>query len=166
MKQSNKKFIKKLTRASLLAALYVVLTLFSALFGLSSGAFQLRLSEALCLLPLILPEGVIGLSVGCFLANLITGSHILDIIFGTLATVIGAFFGRALYKKLKLHPFAATLPTLFSNMLIIPLLLTFTYGAEGSYLFFLLSVGAGEFISACLLGTFIFCKLQKSSFLK
>ena len=74
----------------MIAAIYVVLTLLAAMFGLSSGVIQLRLSEALCLLPLIFPEAVVGLTLGCALANLITGCVFWDIIFGSVATLIGA----------------------------------------------------------------------------
>ncbi len=161
MKRDNKKFVRALTRASAIAALYVVLTLLSALLGLSSGAVQIRFSEALCLLPILFPEAVLGLTVGCALANLLTGCALLDIIFGSLATLLGCFFGRLIYLKFKVPLWLATLPTILSNMLIIPLLLIFTYGAFGSYFFFLLTIGIGESISAGIFGCLLLKELLK-----
>ncbi len=166
MKRNNRKFVRSLTVTALIAALYTALTLFSALPGLSGGAIQLRLSEALCLLPLLIPEAAAGLAAGCALANLITGCTLWDIIFGTLATLIGCVLGRLLYIKLHAPIFVCTLPTLLSNMLIIPAVLVYTYAAEGSYLLFLLTVGIGEFISASLLGSILFGELRKVKFLK
>ena len=82
---------KQLTRGAMIAALYVVLTYISFLCGLSSGAIQVRISEALCVLPAFFPEAIPALFIGCALANLLTGSILWDIIFGSLATLIGAF---------------------------------------------------------------------------
>ncbi len=165
VKHKNRKFIHTLTRSSAVAAVYIALTMFSAVFGLSSGAIQLRLSESICLIPLLMPEAVPGLFVGCFISNLVSGAHILDTIFGSFATLIGAYLGREVFLKFKTPYWVSTLPTLISNMIIIPALLVFTYGSEGSYLYFLITVGIGEFITASLLGTFIFSRLKKSKFL-
>ncbi len=87
MKKIN---VRRLCRAAMIAALYVALTMLSAAVGLSSGAPQVRLSEALCVLPLLMPEAVAGVTVGCLLANIITGGLLPDILIGTLATLIGA----------------------------------------------------------------------------
>ncbi len=156
MKRQNKKLIRALTRAAAVAALYTALTMLSALFGLSGGALQLRLSEGLCVLAFIFPEAVTGLTVGCALSNLITGANPMDIIFGTLATFIGAYLGRYIFTRLAAPVWLSTLPTLIANMLIIPAVLVFTYGAKDSYLYFLIFVGAGELISATLFGTFLY----------
>ncbi len=75
-----------LVQGALIAALYVVLTLVAAGFDLASGAIQVRISEALCILPFFTPAAVPGLFVGCLAANLVTGSALPDIIFGSLAT--------------------------------------------------------------------------------
>ena len=95
---------KNSTRAvvygSLIAALYVVLTFVSASMGLASGVIQVRLSECLCLLPCLIPAAVPGLTVGCMLANWLTGCAMLDVVFGSLATLIGAA-GTRIMKK---HP--------------------------------------------------------------
>ena len=90
MKKNRTQFI---TKAAIIAALYVVLTLISAAFGLSSGAIQIRISEALCALAFFTPAAIPGLTLGCLIANLITTAHILDLVFGTLATFIGVLVG-------------------------------------------------------------------------
>ena len=89
MKNTKNAITRAITRGAAVAALYTALTLVSAVFGLSSGVIQLRLSESLCLLPLVMPEAVLGLYVGCIISNLITGCAFWDIIFGSLATLIG-----------------------------------------------------------------------------
>ena len=99
-----KKRTLRLVRGGLIAALYVVLTLVSAVFGLSSGVIQLRLSEALCVLPFFMPEAVPGLFIGCLLANLITGCLPFDILFGSIATLLGAVGARLLGRYRPLVP--------------------------------------------------------------
>lgn len=79
-----------LTRAALIAAFYVILTFLSQIFGLASGAIQFRLSESLTCMPLFYREAIPGLAVGCVLANILTGCALWDIIFGSIATLIGA----------------------------------------------------------------------------
>ena len=86
MKKHNKTAF--LTQSGVIAALYVVLTLVSKVMGLDSGQIQLRLSEALCILPLFLPAAVPGLTVGCLLANILCGNLFWDVLFGTLAEQI------------------------------------------------------------------------------
>lgn len=153
--KKTKNLTRYLTRTAIIAALYTTLTLVSFVLGLSSGVIQLRLSEALCLLPLIMPEAVLGLFIGCLISNLITGCVIWDIIFGSLATLIGAVATRAL-AKYNLPLWIKSLPTVLSNAIIVPLVLMFAYGAEGSYLFFFTTVGLGEFLSATVLGVGLF----------
>ena len=104
-----------LTRGALIAALYVALTYASFMFGLSSGVIQFRLSEMLCVLPIFMPEAVIGLTLGCFIANLVTDAVIWDIIFGTLATFIGAVGARLLRKLPQKFIWVATIPTILAK---------------------------------------------------
>ena len=85
-------------QGGIIAALYILLTLVSGLFGLSSGLLQVRLSEALCLLPCFLPAAVPGLFVGCMISNILTGGAIADVLFGSIATLLGALGSRALRK--------------------------------------------------------------------
>ena len=82
----NNVSVRKLARCAVVAALYVVLCM--ALQPLSYGAVQVRVAEALCLLPVFGAEYIAGVVLGCFLANLL-GSTIVDVILGTLATLRG-----------------------------------------------------------------------------
>ena len=154
-----------LTRGACIAALYVALTYVSSLFGLSSGVIQLRLSEALTILPVFLPEAIIGLTVGCLIANLLTGAVIWDVIFGTLATLIGAIGARLARRLQKRLIWLATVPTILSNAIIVPFVLKYAYGIEGGYFFFMLTVGAGEILSAGVLGTLLYFSLRKTKIL-
>ena len=145
----------------MIAAIYVALTMLSALMGLSSGAIQLRLSEAMCLLPLILPEAIVGLTLGCALAHFITGCAVWDIVFGSVATLIGAL-GAYLLKRLpEKYEFAATIPTVLANAVIVPFVLKWAYGIEDGYWFLFITVGIGEVLSAGVLGTFLYKNLKK-----
>lgn len=146
-----------LVQSSVVAAIYVALTLVSGMFGLSSGVIQLRLSEALCVLPVFTISAVPGLFVGCIIANLITGSIALDIVFGSLATLIGAILTR----KLRGNTFAALLPPILSNTLIIPFVLKYAYGFSGSVLYFMLTVGIGEILSCGVLGYIVITALKR-----
>lgn len=157
--KSKQKTVKAVTRAAAIAALYVALTFISAAAGLSSGAIQVRLSEALCLLPLIMPEAVAGLTLGCALANFLTGCALWDIVFGSFATLIAAMLTRLLRKQFIKTPFLGTLPTILANAFIIPLVLIFVYGEEGAYLLFFATVGIGEVISAGILGLIFYKKI-------
>ena len=85
----NTKTTREIANGGMIAALYVVLTFVAQAFGLASGAIQVRFSEALCLLPCLMASAVPGLTIGCVLANLLTGCAALDVIFGSLATLIG-----------------------------------------------------------------------------
>ena len=152
-----KKRTLRLVRGGLIAALYVVLTLVSAAFGLSSGVIQLRLSEALCVLPFFMPEAVPGLFIGCLLANLITGCLPFDILFGSLATLLGAIGARLLRRYRPLVP----LPTVLANAAIIPPVLMFVYGVPDTYPFLLLTVTTGEVLSTYLFGLPLLYILEK-----
>jgi len=157
--------IKKLSRASLVAALYVAFTFVSAMFGLSSGVIQFRLSEALCILPLFFPEAIYGLFVGCLLSNLLTACAVWDIIFGSIATLLGAI-GAYLFRKLPERlKWLATLPTVISNSVIIPFILIYAYGSEGSFFFFMLTVFIGEAVCASLLGSILYYTMRKNKLL-
>lgn len=137
-----------ITRGAAIAALYVVLTALSSAVGLASGVIQFRISEALCILPIFFPEAIPGLFIGCLISNLLTSGAVWDIIFGSLATLIGAMGARMLRFVPKKIKWVATLPTIFANMLIIPPVLIFAYGAPDSYLFLMFTVGIGEIVCA------------------
>ncbi len=154
-----------IARGGMIAALYVALTYASFLFGLSSGAIQLRLSEMLTVLPAFLPESIPGLYIGCLIANLLTGGSIYDILLGSLATLIGAIGARMLRRA---HPLLITLPTIFANALIVPLVIILSAGGAEtfvSYPYFCLTVGIGEFLSAGLLGWIAYQAIDKNTIL-
>ena len=158
--RSTKK-TRYITRAAVIAALYVVLTWFSALFGLSGqNLIQVRLSEALCILPYFTPAAVPGLAIGCLISNLLTGAHVLDIVFGTLATLLGAI-GTRLLKKWR---FLAPLPPILANTIIVPFVLRYAYlMVDVAMPILFLTVAAGEIISVGVLGTLLLLALQKRS---
>ena len=151
------KRVKFICHAALIAALYVLLTYVAAAMGLSSEAIQIRFSEALCVLPYFTSAAIPGVTVGCLLANTLTGSALWDIVFGTLATLIGAVIARMLRKYKWLVP----LPSVLSNMAIIPPILMFVYGVEDAYYFLLLTVGIGEIISIYGIGMLLLFALNK-----
>ncbi len=152
----NKKVLL-ICQGAMIAALYVVLTVFVNAFGLANGAVQVRISEALCILPIFTPAAIPGLFVGCFLSNIITGCAIYDIIFGSLATLLGAI-GTYCFRKTK---FLFTLPPVISNGVIVPLVLKFAYGMADAYWFLVVTVCAGEIISVCILGMILKTALWK-----
>ncbi|MDD6667777.1 MAG: QueT transporter family protein [Lachnospiraceae bacterium] len=143
----NKKALY-ITQAAMIAALYVVLTVFINAFNLASGAIQVRISEALCILPVFTPAAIPGLFIGCLLANLVTGAMIWDIIFGSLATLLGAI-GTYYLRKTR---FAFTLPPVIANMIVIPPVLMLAYHVPDAWWFLVITVGLGEVISVCILG--------------
>ena len=140
--------IYRITLAAMVAALYVVLTFASNAFGLASGVIQVRISEALTILPFFTPAAIPGLVIGCLLSNWLTGCVLPDIIFGTLATLLGALGSYALRK----HKFLVPIPPILSNMIIVPWVLRFAYDVPDSISFMMATVGAGELISCGILG--------------
>ncbi|MBR3893865.1 MAG: QueT transporter family protein [Clostridia bacterium] len=136
------------TQAGLIAALYTVLTCVVGAFGLASGAIQLRLSEALCVLPFFTPAAIPGLTLGCLLSNLITGCIWQDVVFGTLATLLGAWGAYALRRFAWLVP----LPTVLSNTVIVPLVLAYGYRFEDGLPYLMATVALGEVLSAYVCG--------------
>ena len=153
-----------LTRGAMIAAMYVALTYLSTLAGLSSGVIQFRISEALCILPIFFPEAILGLTIGCAISNLIAGGVIWDIVFGSIATLIGAIGARLMRKLPERLIFLATLPTVLANAIIVPFVLIFAYGAEGAYPFFFLTVGFGELVCAGIFGTALYYGLRRLKF--
>ncbi len=148
---------KLLVQGAMIAALYTVLTFVSFAFGLSSGVVQLRLSEALTVLPYFTPAAVPGLFVGCFLSNLLTGAPLWDVVLGSLATLLGALGAWVLRRRRWLVP----VPTILSNAIILPFVLQWVYDAPEAYPFLLATVGAGEFLSAGVLGITLLLILEK-----
>ncbi len=156
MKKSSTQFV---VFGGLIAALYVVLTLISQAFGMASGVIQVRLSESLCMLPCMTASAVPGLSIGCLLANFIIGSPWQDVVFGTLATFIGAL-GTRLMKK---TPQWSWIPPVLSNAVIVPIVLIQAYHVPDAWWFLVLTVGAGEMIACGLIGIYVFQLAQKAN---
>lgn len=148
-----------LTQASLIAALYVMLTIISNFAGLASGVIQLRLSEMLTILPVFTPAAIPGLAVGCAVANLATGCALWDVVFGTLATTLGALGTYYIGRK---YPYAGPAFPIAANALIVPKVLQVVYGAEGTYWYFMLTVGIGEILSCGVLGIILYRVLKKT----
>ena len=146
----NKKVLR-ITQAAMIAAIYVVLTVFISAFNLASGAIQVRISEALTILPVFTPAAIPGLFLGCLISNLVTGCMPLDVVFGSRATLIGACGTYALRK----HKWLAPLPPIVANTIIVPFVLRYVYLPEGTIPFFMLTVGIGEVISCYLLGSIL-----------
>lgn len=144
-------------QSALIAAIYVILSFFSNALGLANGAIQLRLSEALTILPIYSAAAIPGLFIGCLLSNLLTGCIFVDVVFGSFATLIGAIFTRLLKNKKLLAP----IPPILSNTLIIPFILSYAYRFEGSIWFFALTVGIGEILSCGILGYMLIKAIDK-----
>ena len=145
---NQKKRTLYVCQAAVIAALYVILTFLANLLGLASGVIQIRLSEMLCLLPMFMTSAIPGVTIGCLLANLLTGAAPLDILIGPIATLLGAL-GTYVLRK---HRWLAPIPPILSNALIIPFVLAYGYGVEDAIWLMMITVGVGEILSVGVLG--------------
>ncbi len=164
MRKNHQNAIRSLTTSALLAAAYVVLALICDSFGLLKYAIQIRLPEALCVLVAFTPAAVPGITLGCLITNLLFAGAPLDIIFGTVATLIGAYLGHLISRgKPRTLPrlLLATLPTLISNTVIMPPVIVYSYGSELALPLVYVTVFVGELISACVIGTVLGSSLKK-----
>ena len=161
MKNKN---VLYMTQAAMIAALYVVLTLIANALGLANHAVQLRFSEALTILPFFTPAAIPGLFVGCIISNLLAGGIMLDVVFGSIATLIGAFGTYALRKAAQ-GTFARrailTIPPVLANTIIVPIILKYGYGLPTSFAFNAMTVCIGEILSCAVLGLLLICVLEK-----
>lgn len=146
---------KRLVRAAMVAAIYMVLCLVLAPF--SYGAVQVRLAEMLCLLPVFGAEYIVAVTLGCFLANLL-GSTLVDVVFGTAATLVACLVTYAV-RKVRVGGLAipAAVPPIVSNAVIVGALeLTFflpgVTGTAALAAWNALTVGIGEVVSCGILG--------------
>ncbi len=146
-----------ITQAGIIAAVYVVMTYFINALNLANGAIQVRLSEALCILPVFTPAAIPGLFIGCLISNTITGCVIWDIVFGSLATLCGAI-GTYMLRETK---FVYTLPPVIANAIVVPLVLKYAYGISDAWLFLVCTVAIGEVISVCFAGSMLRNALKK-----
>ena len=163
----NKKVLF-ITQAGVIAALYVVLTLLANALGLANYAIQVRFSEALTILPFFTPAAIPGLFIGCILSNWLTNCIIWDIVFGSLATLIGALGTYFLAHRKPKNPkysmvneICCTIPPILANTIIVPFILAYAYHFEGGVPFFMLTVCIGEIISCGVLGFLLMQILKK-----
>lgn len=152
--------VKSLARAGMIAAIYAALTLIFA--PISFNAVQFRISEAMTVLPMLLPEAVPGLAVGCLVANILGGAALPDVIGGTLATLIAAILTRTLRKK----PVLAMASPVVINGLIVGPLVYFCYEYKsifslGALSFTVFTVALGEAVVVAVLGTLLIKALPK-----
>lgn len=156
--------LRKIVRAALIAAVYVVLCL--VLAPLSYGTIQIRVSEALTLLPVLCPEAIVGVTIGCFLSNMIASAPV-DMIVGTLVTLLAAL---ATYKLRRVRwkglAIAGSIPPVLFNAVIVGIELTLLYyPANSAFVIFLLniaSVGAGQIVSCSILGVLLVYVIEKN----
>ena len=140
--------VRMIVAQAMLAAVYAALTLL--LYPISFGIIQCRVSEALTLLPFLYPSCTVGLTVGCLISNLIGGGGILDIVFGSLATLLAC----VITSKCR-RPWLAPLPPVILNAAVVGAVLAYT-SAESSFAaafpLIALEVGAGEAIACYAIG--------------
>ena len=141
----------------LFRSLYTVLTFLANALGLANYAIQVRFSEALTILPFFTPAAIPGLFVGCLVSNILTGCAFYDILFGSIATLIGAIGTYSLRKYRWLTP----LPPIIANTIIVPFILCYVYALNGTIPFFMLTVGIGEVISCGIFGIALLICLDK-----
>ena len=145
-----------ITQAAVIAAIYTVLVMvFNAL---SFGPIQVRFAEALTILPYFTPAAIPGVTLGCFLSAILTpGTSYLDMIFGSLATLIAAI----LSYQLRRYKYLVPIPPIVVNALVVPWILKYAYHFEDAVPFMMLTVGIGELIAAGILGMILLFALDK-----
>lgn len=153
---------RRLTRSAIIAAIYVVLTFIFQ--PISFGAIQFRIAEALTLMPMILPEAVPGLFIGCLLANLLCGGIWFDVVLGSLATLLAAMA----VARLRRYPLAAAaMPAVFNGLIVGPVVYFAYVHAPGTameigiLLFNMFTVAAGEAVVCYVLGLLLLYSLKK-----
>ena len=139
--------VKTIAQGAIIAAVYAALTYLLA--PISYGLMQVRVSEAMCVLPYFTPAAIPGLFVGCVIANLLGGFGIYDIVFGSLATLIAAFITHLL----KTHSrWWSPLPAVLCNALIVGYMMAFIFNVGESFPVCAAYVGAGQLIACYGLG--------------
>ena len=156
MKNNQSGKVLFIAQAAMIAAIYVVLTLIGASF--SYGEVQVRISEALTILPAFTPAAIPGVFLGCLISNILGGCILPDIIFGSLATLVGSVFTWMLRNKSK---YLAPLPPIIANVLVVPFVLKYGYMVPLPIPFMMLTVGIGEVISCGVLGLILYTALNR-----
>jgi uncharacterized membrane protein len=140
------KNVRFMVQAALIAALYVVVTISFA--PISSGLFQLRFSEALTVLPALVPAAIPGLFIGCLLGNFLVGASLVDIIFGSLTTLAAAYLSYKLRDKKWLVP----LPPVILNAIVVGYMLVYVYAVPVSIFVAMAWVAAGQLVACYIIG--------------
>ena len=158
--------VQQLTRAAIVGALYAALTLLASAFGIAYGPIQFRISEALCVLPFLFPETAWGLFVGCWVSNLISPYGALDMVVGSLATLIAALWTAKCRRK-----WLAPLPPVVCNAVLVGAVLAWQQSGSAETFFpaftlNALSVGLGEAVVCFGLGLLLLTALEKNSYLR
>ena len=156
---SKNKSALYVAQGGIIAALYVVLPLVANAFGMANGAIQVRISEALTILPAFIPAAIPGLFVGCIISNTLTGAILPDIIFGSIATLIG---GAGTYLLRNKNKFLAPVPPILANTIIVPLVLKYAYHLDGTLWYMAVTVCIGEVISCGILGMLLYPLIAKN----
>ena len=162
-KKSN---IMSLVTAAMIAALYVVLSFVSNAFGLASGAIQIRISEALTILPYFTASAIPGVTIGCVLFNLLSGAALLDVIFGAMITLFAGVCTNAVGKlKINKHVkfvVAGVFPVVF-NAFLLPIIWYYAYGELLTLYFYnVLSLLISQTLSVYLLGSIVYYGVDKA----
>ena len=144
--------VRQVALAGVVGAAYAVLSYFAAIFGVAFSAVQCRFSEALCVLPFLFPETAWGLFIGCLAANLLSPYGLPDIVFGSLATLLGALWTRRMHSA-RLAP----LPPVICNAVIVGAVIAwestgFTAAFPALFAYNALTIGIGEALACCILG--------------
>ena len=148
---------KKITRIAVIAALYTAITVLMAPF--SYGMVQVRVSEALTILPFLFPESVIGLFLGCLISNIYGGLGLIDIVFGSLATLIAAYLTSKMPRT-----YLAPLPPVLVNAVVVGFILKYVLGAP--LLISMLYVGFGQLLACYGIGLPLLYLLRRYNFNK
>ena len=149
------KKVMMLAQAAMIAAVYVVLTELFAAF--SFGEIQVRISEGLTILPYFTPAAIPGLFAGCIIGNFLGGAIPMDILFGSLATLVGA----VLSYKLRKNKYLVPVPPIIANAVVVPFVLRYGYGVNLPVPFMMLTVGIGEVISCGVIGLIFLFALER-----
>lgn len=158
MKKEKKLVTLYLTQGGVIAAIYVVVTLLFQ--AISFGPIQFRISELLCVLPYFTPAAIPGLFIGCLVGNVLGGAAIYDIIFGSLATLLGAIGSYAVRRW---KPLVAV-PPIPANTLIVPFVLRMAYGIPDAIWYLMATVGLGEVLAIGILGTGMMYAMDKNRY--
>lgn len=166
-KKPRKFTTRQIAFAGVVAALYTVMSYFSSIFGIAYGPIQCRFSEALCVLPFLFPAATPGLFLGCLVANLLSPYGALDIVFGSLATLLAAMWTQRVR-----HKWLAPLPPVICNALIVGFVIAYEEAGAGlsslgssafltAFGYNALTVGLGELLACFVLGGLLLAVLPR-----